>query len=58
MNFDYIWGAIPILSLITLFVVDIRFGTPRIERLSEGERDAAYISARKKLAASVSMINR
>lgn len=55
MNFDYIWVAIPILSLITLLVADIGFATPRINNLSEGERGAAYDSARKKLAASVSI---
>lgn len=55
MNFDYIWVAIPLLSIIALFVVDIRFVTPRIEKLPEGECDAAYDGARKKLAASVSI---
>ena len=55
MDFAYIWVAIPILSLIALFVADIGFITPRINKLSEGERGAAYNSARKKLAASVSI---
>lgn len=55
MDFAYIWMGIAILSIVALLVTDIGFVTPRINKLSEGEQGAAYDSARKKLAASVSI---
>lgn len=55
MDFTYIWMGIAILSIVALLVTDIGFVTPRINNLSEGERDAAYDSARKKLAVAVSI---
>lgn len=55
MDFAYIWMGIACLSIVALLVTDIGFVTPRINKLPEEEQGAAYISARKKLAASVSI---
>lgn len=55
MDFAYIWVGIAILSIVALLVTDIGFVTPRINKLPEEEQSAAYDSARKKLAASVSI---
>ena len=55
MDFAYIWMGIAILSVVALLVTDIGFVTPRINKLPAEEQSAAYDSARKKLAASVSI---
>ena len=55
MDFAYIWMGIAILSIVALLVADIGFVTPRIDKLPEEEQGTAYDSARKKLAASVSI---
>lgn len=55
MDFAYIWMGIAILSIVTLLVADIGFVTPRIDKLPEEEQNAAYDSARKKLAVAVTI---
>lgn len=55
MDFAYIWMGVAFLSVVALLVTDIGFVTPRINKLPEEEQSAAYDSARKKLAASVSI---
>ena len=55
MDFAYIWMGIAILSIVTLLVADIGFVTPRIDKLPEEEQSAAYDSARKMLAVTVTI---